>query len=145
LITHRLKNSFGCCCSLMRIVIRTAINDKPRFTNENKCETLAHAVPEPRDCIYIHGEQLARYIKLMKGKALRKIACKKISSLGFIEAVHQWQWKMLNHWRPLAHERNSFSNVNNIQSMIPEDQKYNYTMMKYGATVYSRNGWFWFC
>ena len=31
-----------------------------------------------------------------------------------------------------------FLNVNNIQYMIPEDQnKYNYTMVKYGATFYS--------
>jgi len=29
------------------------------------------------------------------------------SSLGFIEAVHQWQWKMPHHLRLLAHELNS--------------------------------------
>jgi len=27
------------------------------------------------------------------------------------------------HWRPKAHEWNTFSNVNNIKSMVPEDRK----------------------
>jgi len=33
-----------------------------------------------------------------------------------------------HHWSPVAHERNSIFNANNIQSMVPEDQKNNYTM-----------------
>jgi len=55
-----------------------------------------------------------------KGKALGNKAC---MGKCLIKVVHQWLWKMTHHWRPLAHEHSLFSNVNNIQSMISEDQK----------------------
>ena len=40
------------------------------------------------------------------------------SSLGFIEAVH---FIVMKNVTPLAHMRKSFLNVNNIQSMIPDN------------------------
>ena len=46
------------------------------------------------------------------------------SSWGLIDAVHQRKLKMPHHWRPpSAWTELYFSNVYNIQSMIPEDQK----------------------
>jgi len=62
-----------------------------------------------------------------------------ISSLGSIEAVYQWQWKMPHQWRPQAPKQTIFSNVNKTPSVFPKDQKSNYTMMEYKATYYSRH------
>jgi len=53
------------------------------------------------------------------------------SRIGFIKAVYQWLLKMAHRLRSIG---THFSNVNNIQSMIPEDQK-----NKPEAAIYSRH------
>ena len=60
----------------------------------------------------------AHAINRSKGEVLKKLnPQRRISSLGFVETVHQSSWKMPLQWRT------PFSYVNNIQSMIPNDQK----------------------
>jgi len=64
------------------------------------------------------------WIQLWKEKALRKNSPhEENSSLGFIKAFHQLQWKMPHQWHLLAHERNSIFYCKQIQSMISEYQK----------------------
>jgi len=58
--------------------------------------------------IQVSTEYLKPRIKLMKGKALMKNSLHgKKSSLGFIDAMNQWLWKMPHHWSHVGHERKS--------------------------------------
>ena len=62
-------------------------------------------------------------VNLRTGKVLSKLSLhEKKSNLGLIEAIHQWQWN-LPHITDTPQSGILFSNVNNIQYMIPEDQK----------------------
>jgi len=52
-----------------------------------------------------------------------------IAASDVFKAVHQWLWRMSHQRRLLRMTVTLFLNVNIIQSMIPEDQKIDYTMM----------------